>query len=273
MNNDPDNLFLVLTARELNPTLKIISRAEDISSESKIIRAGADKVITPYVSTGKQIADTVLGGTGISYGLTEPTATSEITPQWITIKSGSGMLEKTIAEVSNEMNREVYGLRRIGRDFIFPDHDIKLKVDDMLFVVDDKIIEENKLGEKTKKLKKLVIVDDNPIILHLYARLLYKNGFLPVTAVNGKEGLDLIRQEKPVAAVIDFMLPILSGIEICSQIRKEEEYKNIKLILFTGDEEEETRKKALEAGADEVIIKSPNAHEIIETVVNILKKE
>ncbi|MCK4639286.1 MAG: hypothetical protein KAT33_07690 [Bacteroidales bacterium] len=51
------------------------------------------------------------------------------------------------------------------------------------------------------------------------------------------------------------------------------EYKYIKLILFTGDEQEETRKRALEADADEVIIKSPNAHEIIETVVNILKKE
>jgi len=168
------------------------------------------------------------------------------------------------------MDRTVYGLRRVGRDFIFPDDTIVLKNTDKLLVLDDETIDENKTGINAKELKKLVIVDDNPIILHLYARLFQKNGFFPITATNGEEGFDLIKQEKPVAAVIDFMLPVLSGIELCSKIRKDKNLDYIKLILFTGDQEEETNIKALKAGADEVVIKSPDAHKIINTVINIL---
>ncbi len=68
------------------------------------------------------------------------------------------------------------------------------------------------------------------------------------------------------------MLPELSGIELCSEIRKHKELNNTKLILFTGDEKLETRKKALSSGADEVVIKSSDAHKIIRTVVDILDK-
>ncbi len=271
LNNDPDNLFLVLTARELNPTLNIVSRAEDPGSEKKIIRAGADKVITPYINTGKQIANMVLNENDNAFFSSEFNELTKIIPQWIEIKTGSDMLGKTIAFVAEEMNRTVYGLRRVERDFIFPDENIVLKDTDKLLVLDDETIDKNTTEFNTKELKKLVIVDDNPIILHLYARLFQKNGFFPITAINGEEGFELIKQEKPVAAVIDYMLPVLSGIELCSLVRTEKELDAIKLILFTGDKEEETNKRALQAGADEVVIKSPDAHEIINTVINNLK--
>ena len=272
LNNDPDNLFLVLTARELNPTLYIISRAEEISSESKILKAGADMVVTPYQSTGKQIADAILGATGRGGRIKDSNVVSKVVPQWIQVKRGSGMIGQSIAEISEEMGRDVLGLRRVGRDFIFPDKDIKLKVDDQVMVIDEEDDGSMTVGIKEKVLKKLVIIDDNQVILHLYSRLFHKFGFFPIIADNGKEGLELIKQEKPVAAVIDFMLPELSGIELCSEIRKHNELDEIKLILFTGDDKKETQKKAIEAGADEVVIKSPDAQKIIKTVVSILEK-
>lgn len=272
LSNDPDNLFLVLTARELNPSLFIISRAEELSSESKILRAGADKVFTPYQSTGKQIANAVLGATGNNDGENNSTMGSNVAPQWILIKKGSGMLGQTIDVVSSEMGRDILGLRRVGRDFIFPDKDIVLKIDDQIMVIDEESDDDNYAKEKEKELKKLVIVDDNPIILHLYSRLFHKFGFHPIIANNGKEGLDIILQERPVAAVIDFMLPELSGIELCAEIKKHPELKNTKLILFTGDEDKETRNTALLSGADEVVIKSSDAQKIIKTVVSILDK-
>ncbi len=272
LSNDPDNLFLVLTARELNPTLFIISRAEEQSSESKILRAGADKVFTPHQSTGKQIADAVLGATGKGEVVKDSNMMSRVIPQWITIKRGSGMLGQSIAYVSAEMDRDVLGLRRVGRDFIFPDKEIVLKIDDQIMVIDEENEDDSFIVEKEKTPKKLVIVDDNPIILHLYSRLFHKFGFFPIIADNGKEGLGLILQEKPVAAVIDYMLPELSGIELCSEVRKHKDLNNTKLILFTGDEKLETRKKALSSGADEVVIKSSDAHKIIRTVVDILDK-
>ena len=193
LNSDPDNLFIVLTARELNPTLHIIARAEEESSESKIIKAGADKVTSPFATAGRQIADDILSLTG-------------------------------------KTDRE---------------------------------------GETIPR--KLVIVDDNPVILSLYNRLFQKAGFHPLTAENGEEGLSLIAREKPVAAVIDYRLPVLSGIDVCRTLRQEKACQDIKLILFTADDHPDTRSRALAAGADEVVVKSSEASEVVSTVTEMLR--
>ncbi len=57
---DAENLFVVLSARELNPDLFIVTRASDDRAEHKIIRAGADRVVSPYHTGGIRIANTVL---------------------------------------------------------------------------------------------------------------------------------------------------------------------------------------------------------------------
>jgi len=55
--NDADNVYVVLTARGMNPKLRIVSRAIDELSSRKLMRAGADKVISPYVIAGKRMAN------------------------------------------------------------------------------------------------------------------------------------------------------------------------------------------------------------------------
>ncbi|MCP4694160.1 MAG: potassium channel family protein, partial [Desulfobacterales bacterium] len=64
LDSDPENLFVVLTARELNPTLYIISRSEDHKSGEKITRAGADKVYSLFATAGKQVAIDIVKTTG-----------------------------------------------------------------------------------------------------------------------------------------------------------------------------------------------------------------
>ena len=270
LNSDPDNLFIVLTTRELNPTLQIIARAEEASSEKKILQAGADSVISPFATAGKQIADDVLAATGKQTELSEPSIGTNAVPQWIKVQDELSVLGETISDVSGKMGREVVGLRRNGHDFIFPDLKTKLESTDMLLVIDERQDEKNQLENQLEP-QKLVIIDDNPVILRLYTRLFQKAGFYPMTAADGREGLDLIIREKPVAAVIDFMLPVMTGIEICQGVRKNEDCQGIKLILFTADNQPETRKNALNAGADAVVLKSPEASEVIETVIQALK--
>jgi len=102
--------------------------------------------------------------------------------------------------------------------------------------------------------------------------LFQKAGYRIVTASNGKDGLRLIMAEKPNAAVIDFHLPDITGIQVCEKIRRSQEMKNIKLFLFTGDDEEQTREKALTIGVDNVVVKSPNAAEIVDSVRRSLEK-
>ncbi len=268
LNSDPDNLFLVLTARELNPTLYIVSRANEFSSEKKILRAGADQVITPFISAGKNIANAVLAGSGADVEL--PSADPFFdAPKWITVGENSEFTGKTTGEITAEWEHNVLGLRRKGKDTILPEPDTVVRTGDMLFMVEGKAA-----GKTDAQMndKRLVIVDDNPTILGLYARLFRRRGFHPITATNGREGLETIVREKPTAAVIDFMLPVLSGIELCQKLRSDPANDNIRLILFTADEQAETRRRALAAGADEVVVKSADASKIIDTVVKILEE-
>lgn len=270
LNSDPDNLFIVLTARELNPTLQIIARAEEASSEKKIVQAGADRVISLFANAGKQIADDVLTAAGKQTQLSQSSNGTAAVPEWIKVQDQLAMLGETISDASKKMGREIIGLRRNGQDFIFPDRKINLESTDMLLVMDGRKDETNLWDNHQPKPQKLVIIDDNPVVLRLYTRLFQKAGFHPLTAADGGEGLDLIIREKPVAAIIDFMLPAMSGIEICEHVRKNEECREIKLILFTADNQPETRKHALDSGADAVVLKSPEASEVIETVIQAL---
>lgn len=272
LDDDPDNLFVVLSAREMNPTLHIISRVDENSSSHKIIRAGADNVISPFASTGQRIANDILAATGRIVG--SPTLKiddRETSTRWIVIREASNLIGFTINQASIQMSQPILGLRRNGVDALMPDEQTVLQDRDQLFVID---------GEKTHRPSadlpenhplRLVLVDDNPVIIKLYMRLFQKAGFAPHSASNGQAGLEMILKERPQAAVIDYRLPLMSGIEVCKNIRRHLDHNEIKLIIFTVDDRDETRKMAIDAGADAVVVKSPEASEVIQTVSKIIR--
>lgn len=271
LNSDPGNLFIALSARELNPTLHIIARAEDSSSEKKILRAGADSVISPFINAGKQIANNMLKIKGNFKPLDKLCRQGDVSFEWIDIVEGSDMTGETIEAVSKQMCSEIIGIRRHGKDSILPDHGTVIEVEDSILVISGKKDYINQLFQQPLGQRKIVIVDDNPVILSLYNRLFQKAGFYPLTAVNGRDALELIIKEKPPVAVIDVMLPVFSGIEVCKKIREFDELKNMKIVLFTADKDSMIRKRAIEAGADAVVVKSAEASEVIEKVIEVLK--
>ncbi len=83
----------------------------------------------------------------------------------------------------------------------------------------------------------------------------------------------MIINQKPAAAIIDHILPGLYGIELCRKIREKKDFDDVKLILFSGDNEPSFKKSALAAGADAVVTKSPEAFEIVETTLKLLQNE
>jgi voltage-gated potassium channel len=272
LNDDPDNLFVVLSAREMNPTLNIISRSNEASSGYKIMRAGADDVVSPFDSAGKQIAADILRITGRmkpSHGVARG---ESLLPKWITVEEGSSMMHQTIHDLSREMQRAVIGLRRDGCDRLMPDDQMKLLSGDRIMVLDENNDVKQSALPGLEKGRKLVIVDDNPVIVKLYTRLFQKAGFAPIAATNGQDGLALILKTQPRIAVIDYDLPAMSGIEVCRNVRRRMNDSGIKLIMFTADSSPQTRESALEAGADAVVVKSSEASEIIHTVNDFLKR-
>ena len=91
-----------------------------------------------------------------------------------------------------------------------------------------------------------------------------------MTADSGDKGLALILQEQPAAAVVDYMLPGLSGLEVFRRVRQEHRGKSIKLIVFTADDDQQLRARCLQAGADDVIVKSAESAEIIRVVAKLV---
>ena len=76
----------------------------------------------------------------------------------------------------------------------------------------------------------------------------------------------MILREQPDGAVVDYLLGDISGLEVCEAVRESEDGQNVKLFLFTADERSEVRENAKKVGIDMVVLKSPDAAEIVNLV-------
>ena len=96
---DAENLFVVLSARELNPNLLIVSRAVEEDSEKKLLRAGATKVVSPYHIGGLRMAHTVLKPTVVDFiEFATKSGNIELQMQEINIQEGSSLIGLTLQE-------------------------------------------------------------------------------------------------------------------------------------------------------------------------------
>ncbi len=274
LNSDPDNLFTVLTARELNPTLHIVARSESVYAESKILRAGADSIISPYASAGRRVADKI-----IAYSRHHRSQRSSYEAvgghsmsHWVNVNDESGLVDHSVAMASSFVEGQIVGIRRSGKDILSPTPDTPLALGDKLLVIDVPGSDEQQ--QSPDQPQKIVLVDDNPVIRRLYTRLFQKAGFNIMTAATGREGESLILKEQPDAAVVDYLLGDITGLDVCRKIRKSESGQSVKLILFTADDSPEVHDEALENGVDVVLVKSPDAAEIVNLVAEtIIEKE
>ena len=182
------------------------------------------------------------------------------------------MVGQTVQAVAEEMGREIFGLRSGGKDQLCPDVGQELRCGDRLLVAAAGTPSDDDLASNKSRRPKVLIVDDDPTILRLYTRLLHRAGFIPVTANDGREALEVMSTERPDVAIIDQMLPVFSGIEVCERIRAATPTIATRLVLFTSDERPETRARAIQAGADVVVLKTSQASELIDTVVRITKE-
>ncbi|MBI2331739.1 MAG: response regulator transcription factor [Chloroflexi bacterium] len=104
----------------------------------------------------------------------------------------------------------------------------------------------------------ILVVDDEPKIARLARDYLEKNGFRVATATDGQTALATARREKPDLIVLDLMLPIMDGREVCKALRRE---SDVPIIMLTALAEEVDQVTGLEIGADDYITKpfSPRA--------------
>lgn len=107
----------------------------------------------------------------------------------------------------------------------------------------------------TQKIK-LVLVEDEPMMLEQYTMKLEKAGFNVVIAKDGEEGLALIKKEKPDLVLLDIILPKMDGFLVLEEIQKDAGLKKIPVILLTNLGQENDVKKGLAMGAKEYVVKA-----------------
>ncbi|MDP1548084.1 MAG: response regulator transcription factor [Anaerolineales bacterium] len=115
----------------------------------------------------------------------------------------------------------------------------------------------------------ILVVDDEPKITRLARDYLEKNGYRVVTAADGQSALTAARREKPDLIILDLMLPIMDGREVCKILRRE---SDVPIIMLTALAEEVDQVTGLEIGADDYITKPFSPRAMIARVRALLRR-
>ena len=117
-----------------------------------------------------------------------------------------------------------------------------------------------------RKIKKILVVDDDRIITTLLKKYLEDNGY-EVTAKNeASEGLEYAMTRKPDLIILDVMMPIINGFNFCRLIKAEEDSKDTPIILLTSRNKLKDIEIGLEMGAEAYLIKPLNIEELLRTI-------
>ena len=119
---------------------------------------------------------------------------------------------------------------------------------------------------------KIFIIEDEPSIIQLVQHNLEKNGFIVSSSLNGNDGLKELKKFQPDLLLLDWMLPDLSGIEICKNIRKDNSFKNLPVIMLTAKGEEEDKIKGLNSGVDDYLTKPFSFNELMARIKAVLRR-
>ena len=119
---------------------------------------------------------------------------------------------------------------------------------------------------------KIFIIEDEPSIIQLVQHNLEKNGFIISSSLNGNDGLKELKKFQPDLLLLDWMLPDLSGIEICKNIRKDNSFKNLPVIMLTAKGEEEDKIKGLDSGVDDYLTKPFSFNELMARIKAVLRR-
>ncbi|PHS79008.1 MAG: phosphate regulon transcriptional regulatory protein PhoB [Rhodospirillaceae bacterium] len=118
----------------------------------------------------------------------------------------------------------------------------------------------------------ILIVEDEPAQAEMLSYNLESAGFRILLANNGEEGLMMASENIPDAIVLDWMLPGLSGIEVCRQLRNITTTRDIPILMLTARGEEEDRVRGIETGADDYVVKPYSPREVVARVKGLLRR-
>jgi two-component system, OmpR family, phosphate regulon response regulator PhoB len=118
----------------------------------------------------------------------------------------------------------------------------------------------------------ILIVEDENALVTLLRYNLERDGFEVIQAQDGEEALAAARDQKPDLVLLDWMLPLMSGIEVCRQLRRTAETRNIPIVMLTARGEEGDKLRGLDSGADDYVTKPFSPSELTARIRAVLRR-
>ena len=117
---------------------------------------------------------------------------------------------------------------------------------------------------------RILVVDDEESLAFLIRRVLELEGYEVLTASNGKEALELLRREHVDLVITDYMMPEMDGLEMINRIRKDDSLANLRIIMLTVSDFQDTIDRAFDMGVVDYITKPFDFREIVLAVKSAL---
>ena len=118
----------------------------------------------------------------------------------------------------------------------------------------------------------VMIVEDEASLVTMLRYNLEKEGYDVTEANDGEEAITVADESKPDAVILDWMLPRMSGIEVCRQLRRKTETRNVPIIILTARSEETDKVRGLNVGADDYMTKPFSMPELVARVRALLRR-
>lgn len=120
--------------------------------------------------------------------------------------------------------------------------------------------------------RKILVVDDEAVLVETIAYNLEQAGYRVVTASDGNSALEAARSESPDLILLDIMLPGIDGLEVCRQLRKESSTATTPIVMLTAKSDEIDKVVGLEVGADDYVTKPFGRRELLARVRALLRR-
>ena len=121
-------------------------------------------------------------------------------------------------------------------------------------------------------MKNILLVEDDPFLSDIYTTKLKEEGFSVDTAMDGEECLRKVEKNMPDLLILDLVLPQMDGWEVLSSIRRQEKFKDLKVIILSNLGKKEEVEKGLKLGATKYFIKAHyTPSEVVAEIKEILK--
>ena len=117
----------------------------------------------------------------------------------------------------------------------------------------------------------LIVEDETPLVTLLRYNL-EREGYRVAEAHDGEEAMLILREETPDLVLLDWMLPHVSGLEVCRQLRRRDETRDVPIIMLTARGEEADKLRGLDSGADDYITKPFSPAELIARIRAVLRR-